>query len=874
MEFLEMAGSLIIAALTAALVGLAFAAFAKRLVSVVAAGKPTRQLMTQRVVFAVMTVLGFLWMLRADRSDRFLASPEAERLAGTIWSVILAVGVSAALFVAANVLFSQAGKSFPRFSALVGAVVGFVTFGLLDGNRLIQHINGRDALADSLHGIVNANDWTLLASSIVIATLIFAGFGRAAGTVRVNLVPWQVGSVVVGVVGGFLWGVFFAERIPVDTTISLLWTPVLGAALVAGLGFALAKLDQPFRLAAGVLGGAGIGLLAGGLAFSSIVPRIQVANAIIWPVGLAIVGALVSRLRGRPILGGALVGALIGWVVGVFVVTNAGGPRIEALSAFGVAGALAGARFSFNPRPNEVQRTRIETGARSWIFLAPALFFVFMGLIAPLIRTIFLSLENSFRDDDGQRVQEFPSLQNYGDIFGNASNWDFSNWRALFTSAPFEIGMLLVCVALVVAFLIGRRSGNSFRGARVIVPGIGVALLVAAFFEFRLIQDLGNSEEALLATTLVADGGAPSWRYLYLVLFLVVGLGLLLLSLSGGRIGAFGGIGGSGDGLSLDLGGTHAGAFAFGAFLIVTAVFAGIRGTVINSLWWVFAVAVISASFGLAIAALADRARLENVAKSIIFMPLAISFVGAGIIWRFMYIARPGTDPQTGLLNWVWLQLGDLSLSGSRWIGVVVVAAVISGLAMLGARGWYQGAYGLTGGSFALAVPLVWVVWRLAAGRLGGTGVDGSGERTVIFISQNLPYNNLWLMVVLIWIQTGFAMVIFSAAIKAVPQEFIEAAKVDGATDSAVFWRIIVPQIVPTIGVVGTTLVVTVLKIFDVVKVMTNGNFETQIVANEMFFQAFTAGNRGLGSALAVVLFVAVLPVVFFNVRRLQQEES
>jgi alpha-glucoside transport system permease protein len=117
-------------------------------------------------------------------------------------------------------------------------------------------------------------------------------------------------------------------------------------------------------------------------------------------------------------------------------------------------------------------------------------------------------------------------------------------------------------------------------------------------------------------------------------------------------------------------------------------------------------------------------------------------------------------------------------------------------------------------------------------------------------------------------------MVILSAAIKAVPQEFIEAAKVDGATDSNIFWRIIVPQILPTIGVVVTTLVVTVLKIFDVVKVMTNGNFETQIVANEMFFQAFTAGNRGLGSALAVVLFVAVLPVVFFNVRRLQQEES
>ncbi|MEL6982266.1 MAG: sugar ABC transporter permease, partial [Actinomycetota bacterium] len=129
-----------------------------------------------------------------------------------------------------------------------------------------------------------------------------------------------------------------------------------------------------------------------------------------------------------------------------------------------------------------------------------------------------------------------------------------------------------------------------------------------------------------------------------------------------------------------------------------------------------------------------------------------------------------------------------------------------------------------------------------------------------------------WLMVVLIWIQTGFAMVIFSAAIKAVPQEYIEAAKVDGATDSSIFWRIIVPSIVPTIGVVVTTLMVSVLKIFDVVKVMTNGNFETQIVANEMIFQAFTVGDRGLGSALAIVLFLAVLPVLYMNIRRLQQE--
>ena len=860
---LETVGSLIIAALCAGLFGLLVAAFARRVTGFLS--DSARQL-TQRVAFVVFTALGFVWMLRGDRADRFIASPEADKVASTIWGVLLAVGVSAALFVAANVLFNQAGKSYTRFSALLGGLIGFITFGLLDGNRLIQHINGRDGLSSGLHDIVNNSEWTLLLFSILIAVIIGAGLGRAAGIVRDNPMPWQYGGLIVGVVAGFLWGVFFAERIPVDTAISLLWTPLIGAALTALLGVALSKLDQPLRLGVGVLGGAGIGLMAGGLAFSSVVPRIQVTHAIIWPLALGVVGAGISRFRGRPFLGGALVGALIGWIIGVFVMTNAGGPRLEAFSAFGVAGALAGARFSFNPRPSGVQRTEIENGARSWIFLAPAMFFIFVGLVAPLIRTIALSLERSFRDDDGQRVQEFPSLENYRGIFDNAANWDFSNWRALFTSAPFEIGMLLVTMALVVAFLTGRRSGNSFGGSNILAPVIGVILVISGYLQYRLIQDLGNTEEALQAGVL-AQQGAPGWRYIYLALFLAVGFGLIAMSLTGGRVAGL-------SGFNLDLGGGHSGALLFGVFLAVTAIFAAIRGTVINSLWWVFAVTVIASAFGLAIAALADRARMENIAKSIIFMPLAISFVGAGIIWRFMYIARPGAQPQTGLLNWTWLQLGDLSLSGSRWIGVVIIAAIVAGLAMLGAKGWQSGAYGLTGGSFVLALPLLWVIWRLAAGRLGGTGVDGSGERTIIFISQNLPYNNLWLMVVLIWIQTGFAMVIFSAAIKAVPQEFIEAAKVDGATDSSIFWRIIVPQILPTIGVVVTTLVVTVLKIFDVVKVMTNGNFETQIVANEMFFQAFTAGNRGLGSALAVVLFVAVLPVVFFNVRRLQQEES
>ena len=126
-------------------------------------------------------------------------------------------------------------------------------------------------------------------------------------------------------------------------------------------------------------------------------------------------------------------------------------------------------------------------------------------------------------------------------------------------------------------------------------------------------------------------------------------------------------------------------------------------------------------------------------------------------------------------------------------------------------------------------------------------------------------------MIVLIWIQTGFAMVIFSAAIKAVPGELLEAARVDGATESQSFWGVTIPQIAPTIGVVVTTLIVTVMKVFDIVRVMTAGNFDTNVIANEMYDKAFAEFNFGVGSALAMVLFLSILPIMFYNIRRMQK---
>ena len=147
---------------------------------------------------------------------------------------------------------------------------------------------------------------------------------------------------------------------------------------------------------------------------------------------------------------------------------------------------------------------------------------------------------------------------------------------------------------------------------------------------------------------------------------------------------------------------------------------------------------------------------------------------------------------------------------------------------------------------------------------------DGEVEPQVIDFIREQPYNNMWLMVVLIWLQVGFAMVIFSSAIKAVPTELTEAARIDGANESQVFWKVTLPQIAPTIGVVTTTILVLVLKVFDIVKVMTGGLYGTQVIANQMA-NAVTDRNSGIAAAFATLLFIGVLPVMFYNLRRMRR---
>jgi alpha-glucoside transport system permease protein len=225
-----------------------------------------------------------------------------------------------------------------------------------------------------------------------------------------------------------------------------------------------------------------------------------------------------------------------------------------------------------------------------------------------------------------------------------------------------------------------------------------------------------------------------------------------------------------------------------------------------NTAGWVILVPLVTVGIGLAFATLADRLRRgEAVAKSLIFLPMAISFAGASVTWRLIYSFRPeGFGSNIGLLNGIMLGLGQ--------------------------------------------EPVSWI--------------------------DAQPWNNLFLMVILVWMQTGFSMVVLSAAIKSIPDEIIEAARIDGASELQVFRSIIIPTILPTIVVVGTYTVINSLKVFDIIFVMTGGNFGTEVIAERMIRWFFISGHDGRGAAIAVVLFVVIIPVMIWNIRRFREQEE
>ncbi|MFQ5921653.1 MAG: carbohydrate ABC transporter permease [Anaerolineales bacterium] len=221
-----------------------------------------------------------------------------------------------------------------------------------------------------------------------------------------------------------------------------------------------------------------------------------------------------------------------------------------------------------------------------------------------------------------------------------------------------------------------------------------------------------------------------------------------------------------------------------------------------NNALWLLVMVPLTVATGLVIALLADRVKAESFVKSIIFMPMAISFIGAGVIWRFMYSIETGAGEQWALLN-----------------------AILVGL----------------------------------------------GFEPVPFLS-NPAINNFALMMVGVWLWAGFNMVILSAALKGLPSEVLEAARVDGATEWQLFWRIMFPMILPTVTVVTTTMIIIILKIFDIVFIMTGGNFETEVIANRMFKLIVTDTGRSM--SIAVILLLFTIPVMIYNVRRFREQEA
>jgi alpha-glucoside transport system permease protein len=223
-----------------------------------------------------------------------------------------------------------------------------------------------------------------------------------------------------------------------------------------------------------------------------------------------------------------------------------------------------------------------------------------------------------------------------------------------------------------------------------------------------------------------------------------------------------------------------------------------------NNLLWLVFVTSFAVGLGLVIAVMVDRIRWESAVKSIIFLPMAISAVGASVIWKFIYTFRPAGRPQIGLLNAIWVALGG--------------------------------------------DPQGWLILQ--------------------------PWNNFFLIIIYIWILVGFAMVVISAAVKGVPNEQLEAARIDGASEIQIFFKVIIPNIRPTLLTITTTILIMVLKVFDIVFVMTSGQFGTQVIANSMFNQMFTFRQFGHASALAVVLLIGVIPVMIYNVRSFREARS
>ncbi len=297
-----------------------------------------------------------------------------------------------------------------------------------------------------------------------------------------------------------------------------------------------------------------------------------------------------------------------------------------------------------------------------------------------------------------------------------------------------------------------------------------------------------------------------------------------------------------------------------------------------NNMLWLIVVPAASTAFGLLVAQLTDRIRWGSFAKSLIFMPMAISFVGAAVIFKLVYDTRPIEQDQIGILNALWLQFDGGA--GSWALLKAIPSLILAGFAALsGYVGWLILRPVIVGRLHGFGTPAR-IVATAASAALVVLSLRGIFELIGADFNYGAPqtwltvpfWNSLFLMVVLIWIQTGFAMVILSAALRGIPEETIEAAIVDGANPFQIFFQIKVPQIMGTIVVVWTTITLVVLKVFDIVFAMTNGQWETQVLANYMFDKLFRANNWGVGSASAMIIMLLVTPILVWNVYTARKE--
>ncbi len=499
-----------------------------------------------------------------------------------------------------------------------------------------------------------------------------------------------------------------------------------------------------------------------------------------WPWFVAAVGAMVGLVFGAIMqhngwFPAGLVGILLGGVLGLGVGF-----------LLGVVSAKSLGRDA----------TQIAEKFRPWVFIGPALLFVTVGLVGPAISTMIISFRGGKSGDEGV------TLDNYRTIFtdkiaGTNQFFNVDNIGDVFTSRLFIAGLLFCGVAGILARASAMRfvGGSTARtGSLLSRLGIGALVAVVVAMIAGLIEGIVREpNESAIFDVLTVIVSSPVTLFIAAILAALT----LVASFIGRRSDAF----------ELDWGSPTASLLVVGAVILLLFSFLSTMQAVVwNNLWWVASVAGLSTVFGLLLAILADRTRnnrVEVTAKAMIFMPMAISMVGAAVIWDFMYEKQPSGD-QTGLFN-----------------------------ALLQAMGF---------------------------------------ETRGFFINASMiPWNNIWIMVIMIWIQTGFAMVILSAAIKGVPDELLEAARVDGATETQMFWRVVIPQIKSTIVVVVTTLVIIVMKVFDLVKATTGGANRTNVLANEMF-DNLSGGRFALSSAFAVVIFALVLPIMVINVNRTRKE--